>query len=72
MLRLSFLVFGLALSFSASAKPDQVIVVRHAERLTEPRTDPAITPDGVKRAELLAQMLGAANVQTISVAHTRV
>ena len=65
MPRLSLLVFALVLSFAASAKPDQVIVVRHAERSAEPRTDPAITPDGVRRAELLARMLGAANVQMI-------
>lgn len=65
MLRLPILVLLLAHAIDAVAGPDQVIVVRHAERSTEPRADPAITSDGAKRAELLAEMLSAVKVQTI-------
>ncbi|MBH9552770.1 SixA phosphatase family protein [Inhella gelatinilytica] len=49
----------------AAAEPTQVIVVRHAERAAEPRDDPPLSPEGVARAELLAEMLQAANVTAI-------
>jgi phosphohistidine phosphatase SixA len=65
MLKVLFLVIALAGPSVSMAKPDQVIVVRHAERSSEPKGDPTITPEGAKRAELLAEMLGAAKVQTV-------
>ena len=65
MLRLSIFLFALTQSLIVNAKPDHVIVVRHAERSSELTDDPAITSEGVKRADLLAEMLGAVNVQTI-------
>jgi phosphohistidine phosphatase SixA len=47
------------------AQPTQVIVVRHVERAQEPNDDPGLSPAGVARAELLADMLSAAKVRTI-------
>lgn len=40
----------------AATLPDLVVLVRHAERTTEPAGDPALTPAG----EQLAQALGLA------------
>lgn len=61
----------LLLSGLAVAMPSQVIVVRHAERAAEPKDDPALSPEGVARAELLAVTLASANVQTIITTHYR-
>jgi len=65
MFRLLILLALLVPPLAAFARPEQVIVVRHAERAAEPKADPAITPAGVERAALLARMLGPAGVQTI-------
>lgn len=50
---------------SVLSEPKQVFVVRHAERAEEPKGDPAISAEGVARAELLAQMLAATKLQAI-------
>ena len=50
---------------STFSQPTQVFVVRHAERAPEPKDDPAISLDGVARAEALANALAAANIGTI-------
>ena len=43
-----------------------VILVRHAEKDTTPGdTDPGLTPEGIARAELLASMLGNADVAAL-------
>lgn len=42
--------------------PATVILVRHAEKATEPKADPVLTPAGEERAKLLAQMLSKAGV----------
>jgi phosphohistidine phosphatase SixA len=63
---------GLAMvlaAFGAAAQPSQVIIVRHAERAADPSGDPSLSPDGVARAALLAQTLGASNVRTIITTH---
>ena len=52
-------------------QPTQVFVVRHAERALEPKDDPAISPDGVARAEALANTLAAAQIGTIITTHYR-
>ena len=39
------------------AYPKIVVLVRHAERAEEPKADPVLSEDGVKRAERLAAML---------------
>lgn len=44
------------------AYPKVVVLVRHAERAEEPKGDPALSEDGVKRAERLAKMLGKSGV----------
>lgn len=62
-----------ALLFAAAvpAQPSQVIVVRHAERATEPKDDPTLSPEGQQRAELLAETLASAKVQAIVTTHYR-
>jgi len=60
---------AIALMFSAPlsafSQSTQIFVVRHAERAPEPKDDPAISPDGIARAEALANVLVAANIKTI-------
>lgn len=48
-----------------AAGPTTVILVRHAERATEPASDPVITPAGEQRAQALAAALKDAGVQAI-------
>ena len=50
---------------AAQAHPSLVIVVRHAERATEPRDDPGLSAEGVQRAQALADRLAEANVTSI-------
>jgi len=54
-----------AASLAAFSQPTQVFVVRHAEKAAEPKDDPAISPDGMARAEALASALAAANIKAI-------
>src|SRR5215210_1481319 len=51
------------------AQPSTVILVRHAERASEPRADPLLTPDGQQRALDLAAALSGANVSAIITTH---
>ncbi|MEO6281002.1 histidine phosphatase family protein [Roseateles sp.] len=53
------------LASSANALPDLVILVRHAERATEPAGDPALTPAGEQRAAALAEALAGLRVNAI-------
>jgi phosphohistidine phosphatase SixA len=57
--------FVLSHALYAAAEPTHVFVVRHAERAAEPKDDPALTAEGVMRAELLAETLAASNVRVI-------
>jgi len=50
---------------AAQAHPSLVIVVRHAERATEPKDDPGLSAEGVQRAQALADRLAEANVTSI-------
>jgi broad specificity phosphatase PhoE len=59
------LLCSATLSLPAAAAPDLVIVVRHAERATEPAGDPALTPGGEQRAQALAAALADARVNAI-------
>jgi len=59
------LLLTTALALPARAAPDLVILVRHAERGTEPAGDPALTPAGEQRALALAQALAGAKVNAI-------
>ncbi|MBI3347625.1 MAG: histidine phosphatase family protein [Burkholderiales bacterium] len=54
-----------ALALPAAALPDLVVLVRHAERATEPAGDPALTAAGVQRAQALAQALAGLHVNAI-------
>lgn len=56
-------------SVGAAAQPSQVIIVRHAERAADPSGDPSLSPDGVARADLLAQTLGVSNIRAIITTH---
>jgi len=50
---------------AAMAAPDLVIVVRHAERATEPANDPALSPAGRQRAAQLAELLTDGKITAI-------
>lgn len=63
-LRLGVLVTVLMAS-PAWAEPDQIILVRHAERAAEPAADPALSPSGAARAQALAATLANAGVSGI-------
>jgi phosphohistidine phosphatase SixA len=59
------LLLTTAIALPASAMPDLVILVRHAERATEPAGDPRLTPAGEQRAQALAQALAGLRVNAI-------
>jgi len=63
------LIFGFALVASAAsasfAQPATVILVRHAEKASEPASDPPLTAVGQQRAKDLAHALADAKVSTI-------
>lgn len=61
LLLLSAVVFTSA----AVAEPDQIIVVRHAERASEPAADPALSAAGEARAQALEAALANAGVSAI-------
>ncbi len=70
MSRLAAVLLALAFAFGALAhEPAQlttVILVRHAEKVTDPATkDPALSPAGEERAQTLARMLASADVTAI-------
>jgi len=52
-------------SNTVHAEPNLVVIVRHAERGTEPADDPALTPDGERRAAALTSALASANITSI-------
>ncbi|MDR7299267.1 MULTISPECIES: histidine phosphatase family protein [Roseateles] len=54
-----------ALALPVAAMPELVILVRHAERASEPAGDPALTPAGEQRAQALAQALVGLRVNAI-------
>ncbi|NCT85602.1 MAG: histidine phosphatase family protein [Comamonadaceae bacterium] len=54
-----------ALCAPAAALPELVVLVRHAERATEPVGNPALTPAGEQRAQALAQALAGLRVNAI-------
>lgn len=64
-LLLASLVAALALPITGWCQPAQVFVVRHAEKAEEPKDDPAISAEGVARAEALAQVLAASQIRSI-------
>jgi broad specificity phosphatase PhoE len=54
---------------SADAQPSTVILVRHAERATEPRNDPVLTDAGTERALALKEVLRGAMVTSVVTTH---
>jgi broad specificity phosphatase PhoE len=52
-------------SFAEPASRTVVFVVRHAEKATEPRRNPALTPEGMERAAALADALASAGLTGI-------
>jgi broad specificity phosphatase PhoE len=63
----------IAMLFSAYAlaEPTTVIIVRHAERATEPANDPALSPAGQLRATQLADALAQFKVNAIITTNLR-
>lgn len=55
----------LAIPTAGWCQATQVFIVRHAEKAEQPKDDPAISAEGFARAEALAQVLAATNIQTI-------
>lgn len=49
----------------ASAEPNLVVVVRHANKGTEPANDPSLSPAGQQRAAALAAALESAHITSI-------
>ena len=48
---------------SAVAKPVTVFALRHAEKVDDPQnSDPELTPEGQRRAEALARLLGSSGI----------
>ena len=47
-----------------------VVLVRHAEKATEPANDPALSPAGVVRGEVLAAVLADARIDAVIVTPT--
>ena len=58
-------VVSLARAQSASPGSTTIIVVRHAEKATEPAADPPLTAVGAARAEALAEMMKDAGVRAV-------
>lgn len=54
-----------ALAAPAAGQPDLIVLVRHAERASEPADDPGLTPAGEQRAQALAQALAGLRVNAI-------
>jgi broad specificity phosphatase PhoE len=70
MKRSSLLVaLSVLVASTAAAQPSTVILVRHAERATEPRADPLLTAEGSQRALDLAAALSNAGVNAIITTH---
>ncbi len=65
------IAFTMLFTASASAEPTTVIVVRHAERATEPANDPALSPAGQLRATQLAEALAQFKVNAIITTNLR-
>ena len=66
---LAALVFAAIPMAETLAQPSTVIVVRHAERGTEPANDPLLTEAGSQRAKDLAAALAGAKVTSIVTTH---
>ena len=49
----------------APAGVTTILIVRHAEKASEPAADPPLTAAGAARAELLAQLVADAGVRTV-------
>lgn len=61
----AWLLLAANFSSAAWAEPDQIILVRHAERSAEPAADPALSAAGQARAQTLAATLATAGVSAI-------
>ena len=58
---LGLLALGIAVWAVTAASTTAIIVMRHAERASDPGLDPPLTASGIERAERLAAMLGGAS-----------
>lgn len=68
LLRCLLLLFCAA---AVQAAPQTVILVRHAEKATEPKDDPVLSAAGAQRAQLLAAALEHARIDHIVVSQFR-
>lgn len=73
MKNLTLLLIFFSVSFAGVAQKKKttekklttIILIRHAEKATEPASDPGLTSEGQKRAEILAQILEKTTVDLI-------
>jgi broad specificity phosphatase PhoE len=66
------LLYGLVRATIAfAAETTTVIVLRHAEKADAPADDPALTPQGVARAERLASLLGSSSIRAVYASEMR-
>ncbi|MCF6439801.1 histidine phosphatase family protein [Pseudoalteromonas luteoviolacea] len=54
-MRTLIIIIAFLLSFSSIAMPENIILVRHAEK--QKGVDPSLTQQGIKRAQIIAQMM---------------
>ncbi|KZN58674.1 hypothetical protein N473_04375 [Pseudoalteromonas luteoviolacea CPMOR-1] len=54
-MRTLFIILVFLLSFSSIAMPENIILVRHAEK--QKGVDPSLTQQGIQRAKIIAQMM---------------
>jgi len=59
------LVVAVFIASAASAQPSTVILVRHAEKVSQTETDPVLSAAGAQRAKDLAAALADAGVTTV-------
>ena len=61
----ALLAFAIAVPAASSERPTTVLVVRHAERASEPKDDPPLDERGRARADALARVVSSSGVSVV-------